>query len=304
MNKQYGVSGRSVETSGRTVDQAVDAALARLGRTRDEVDVVILREASRGMLGFGAHDAIVRVTERLAGSTPPVESTPATPTPPVVAETPFEDEAADAEDVDDEDEDEADESADDEGGDEDEDLLYDPHDDRNSEDFTPATDLPADRETILEVGQEVVVTMLQHMGVYGDVMATWTEPQDEEDTPALLLEVVGDDLGILIGRKGETLRDLQYLVRLIVARRVGGSVNIVVDVEEYKARRERTLRQLARRTAERVVATGRGVHMEPMNSYERRIVHLELRGMRGIYTQSSGEGERRKVGIFPGNGRR
>jgi spoIIIJ-associated protein len=97
---------------------------------------------------------------------------------------------------------------------------------------------------------------------------------------------------------------LQYLVRLIVARKVGGAVNIVVDVEEYKARRERTLRQLARRTAERVVATGRPVHMEPMNSYERRIVHLELRGMKGIYTQSSGEGERRKVGIFPGSGRR
>jgi spoIIIJ-associated protein len=285
---KHGASGRSVETSGRTVEQAVEAALARLGRTRDEVDVTILRESSRGMLGFGAHDAIVRVSERMEDAPAPSPYSPSEPTPP------FEYENGYGEDED---------SADDEGEEEEDDtLLYDPRTD--GDDLNPDAELPAEREVILEAGTDVLVTMLQHMGVYGDVMATWTEAQDEQDTPALLLEVVGDDLGILIGRKGETLRDLQYLVRLIVARKVGGQVNIVVDVEEYKARRERTLRQLARRTAERVISTGRPVHMEPMNSYERRIIHLELRTVKGIYTQSSGEGERRKVGIFPGNAKR
>lgn len=291
----HGASGRSVETSGRTVEQAVETALARLGRSAEQVEIKVLREPSRGMLGFGAHDAIVRVTERLGD---PVPQTVLSPVGTASTAPTYGDEhdarEVDAEFVDDED------SADEE--DEGDTILYDPHQD--SDDLAPVTELPADREEILEVGREVVVDILQHMTVYGDVMATWTEAQDDQDTPALLLEVVGDDLGILIGRKGETLRDLQYLVRLIVARKVGGAVNIVVDVEEYKARRERTLRQLARRTAERVVATGRPVHMEPMNSYERRIVHLELRGMKGIYTQSSGEGERRKVGIFPGSGRR
>lgn len=286
---KHAASGKSVETSGRTIEQAVDAALARLGRTRDEVEVTVLREPSRGMLGFGAHDAIVRVSERL-------EDTPAQPS---YTEAESSNDNEDANGFGDED-DFTEEDANDE--DEDDSDLYDPHSD--GEDLDVDAELPAEREVILEVGREVLVTMLQHMSVYGDVMATWTEPQDEQDTPALLLEVVGDDLGILIGRKGETLRDLQYLVRLIVARRLGGQVNIVVDVEEYKARRERTLRQLARRTAERVIATGRPVHMEPMNSYERRIIHLELRTVKGIYTQSSGEGERRKVGIFPGNSRR
>jgi spoIIIJ-associated protein len=300
---KHGASGRSVETSGRTVEQAVEAALARLGRTLEDVEVSVLREPSRGMLGFGAHDAIVRVSERIGDpigqavrSTAAATATPSSFVGEPDAVPVAEDEA---EDFADEDEAFTDE---DEGDDEEETILYDPHQD--SDDLAPARELPADREEILEVGREVVVDILQHMTVYGDVMATWTEAQDEQDTPALLLEVVGDDLGILIGRKGETLRDLQYLVRLIVARKVGGSVNIVVDVEEYKARRERTLRQLARRTADRVIATGRAVHMEPMNSYERRIVHLELRGMKGIHTQSSGEGERRKVGIFPGSGRR
>jgi spoIIIJ-associated protein len=287
---KHGASGRSVETSGRTVEQAVEAALARLGRTRDEVDVTILREPSRGMLGFGAHDAIVRVSERLEDAPPPSADGVPEPVQPFSYENGYGDEGDSA----------------DEGGEDDEDeddtLLYDPRTD--GDDLNPDAELPAEREVILEAGTDVLVTMLQHMGVYGDVMATWTEAQDEQDTPALLLEVVGDDLGILIGRKGETLRDLQYLVRLIVARKVGGQVNIVVDVEEYKARRERTLRQLARRTAERVVSTGRPVHMEPMNSYERRIIHLELRTVKGIYTQSSGEGERRKVGIFPGNPKR
>lgn len=297
---KHGASGRSVETSGRTVEQAVEAALARLGRTVDEVEVMVLREPSRGMLGFGAHDAIVRVSERLGDPIAQAMRSTAAPTPPAYPVESAVASAADEAEFADADEDFADEG--DEAEEDDEGILYDPHQD--ADDLSPAAELPADREEILEVGREVVVDILQHMTVYGDVMATWTEAQDEQDTPALLLEVVGDDLGILIGRKGETLRDLQYLVRLIVARKVGGAVNIVVDVEEYKARRERTLRQLARRSAERVIATGRAVHMEPMNSYERRIVHLELRTMKGIYTQSSGEGERRKVGIFPGSGKR
>jgi spoIIIJ-associated protein len=137
------------------------------------------------------------------------------------------------------------------------------------------------------------------MGVIADVLATWVDAADEREEPALILDIVGDDLGLLIGRRGETLRDLQYLLRLMVGRRIQGWANIVVDVEGYKQRRERNVRQLARRLAERVQETGRPAHMEPMNAYERRLVHLELRQMGGVSTKSSGEGERRKVGIYP-----
>ncbi len=292
MTKQV-ASGRSVEASGKTVEQAVESALTRLGRTEEQVEVTVLREASRGVLGFGAHDAIVRVTERMDDAQPTWVPA-ATPTP-VVAETPQPVEAVVEADT-------TDDTEPAEASDTEEDFESDDRVDDHREPHHAASTAP--REEVLEIGRDILVDILQRMSVYGDVLATWTEPQDEEDTSALLLEVVGDDLGLLIGRRGETLRDLQYLVRLIVAKRVGGSVNIVVDVEEYKARRERSLRQLARRTAERVLATGRSVHMEPMNSYERRIVHLELRQIQGVHTQSSGEGERRKVGIFPGNGKR
>ena len=100
---------------------------------------------------------------------------------------------------------------------------------------------------------------------------------EETHPPPIVLDIEGDDLGVLIGRRGETLGALQYLVRLIVNRQTRRWVNIVVDVEGYKERRERQLRQLAERMAERVVATQRPVMLEAMPPYERRIVHLALR---------------------------
>ena len=114
-----------------------------------------------------------------------------------------------------------------------------------------------------------------------------------------MLDVTGDNLGILIGRQGETLRDLQYIARLIVSRKLQRWANIVVDVGGYKRRRERILTELAGRMAERVVAEGRPVTLEPMPPHERRIVHMALRDHDLVRTESTGEGRRRKVVIFP-----
>ncbi len=136
-----------------------------------------------------------------------------------------------------------------------------------------------------------------------DVFATWSAPEDEQDEPSLLLDIIGDDLGLLIGRGGETLRNLQYILRLIIVRRIGKWINVIVDVEGYKQRRQNIVRQLARRVANRVMATGRVAHMDPMNSYERRIVHLELSKIEGITTKSSGEGKHRRVGVYPASDR-
>lgn len=283
----HAASGRSVEATGRTVEQAIEAALARIGRSQDEVEVQILREASRGVLGFGAHDAIVRVTERVGQpATTPAATAPTAPPPAPEhrPERPLHPQPQPQPEA---------ETADESVGDEEEASIFD-HEERPA----PVA-LPGEPEEVLAIGREVLLDILERMSVIADVLATWTEPEDEQDAPALILDIIGDDLGLLIGRRGETLRDLQYLVRLIVARRAAGWANIIVDVEGYKQRRERAVRQLARRMADRVVATGRAVHLEPMNSYERRLVHLELRLMDGVTTKSSGEGERRRVGIFP-----
>jgi spoIIIJ-associated protein len=103
----------------------------------------------------------------------------------------------------------------------------------------------------------------------------------------------------LIGRRGETLNNLQYLVRLMVNQRLHRWKNIVVDVEGYRRRRMEHLAQLALRSAQQVAQTGRALALEPMPASERRIIHLTLRDHPDVITESSGEGERRKVQILP-----
>ncbi len=282
-------SGRSVEASGKTLEQAIENALDRIGLSRDQVQIQVLREPSRGVLGFGAHDAIVRVTQASVGEpeaapAPIAEAPMAQPvevreSPPVA---PQEEPVVVAD---------ADEPV---VADADEDFDY-----GEDEGVTRGARSEMGPDELLTISREVLLEILQRMHIIADVLGTWSEPEDERDEPMLVLDIVGDELGLLIGRRGETLRDLQYLVRLIVGHRVRGWANLIVDVEGYKQRRERTVRQLARRMAERVVETNRAAHMEPMNAYERRLVHLELRNMQAVRTKSSGEGERRRVGIFP-----
>jgi spoIIIJ-associated protein len=122
---------------------------------------------------------------------------------------------------------------------------------------------------------------------------------DEQDEPTLVLDIRGGDLSTLIGRRGETLDGLQYLVRLLVAKELGHYLHVVLDVEGYKAHRAQTLKQLALRMAERAVATHKPAALEPMPANERRIVHLALRDNTQVRTESVGMGENRKVTIIP-----
>jgi spoIIIJ-associated protein len=156
-------------------------------------------------------------------------------------------------------------------------------------------------EQVLPVAQQVLQEMLDQLKVKASVVARWAEAvdeQDEEEGPPLVLDIRGDDLGVLIGRRGETLSALQYLTRLIVSSKAHQGVNLVVDVEGYKARREQQLRQLALRIAERVASTRKPIALEPMPAYERRIVHLTLRDHPVVTTESVGRDEDRKVTII------
>jgi spoIIIJ-associated protein len=114
-----------------------------------------------------------------------------------------------------------------------------------------------------------------------------------------VLDVDGEDLGLLIGRRGTTLSAVQYMVNLMVSRKLGGRVLVTVDVEHYRRRREDSLIGLARRMSDRVRQTGRSVTLEPMPAAERRIIHLALADDSDIATGSVGEGESRKVVIHP-----
>lgn len=117
----------------------------------------------------------------------------------------------------------------------------------------------------------------------------------KSEDSAMDINISGDDMGIIIGRRGETLAALQYLTSLVVSRRVGGFTRITLDTEDYKKRREETLIRLANKTAEKVCRYRRNLTLEPMSPYERRIIHSALQSNPGVNTYSIGDEPRRRV---------
>ncbi len=223
-----------------------------LGVRRDQVDVEIITEGSRGVLGFGAENARVRLLVKLPPAPPP-------PPPPVVTPPPA-----------------------------------------PVKEAAPQPVPVADTLTPEQTGCQVLSDLLGLMGIQAKVEAALSyELAEEGHPPPVVLNITGDDLGILIGRRGETLQALQYLVRLMVSHRLKHWTDLVVDVENYRIRRRRALQSLAERVAEQVAQTGRMQALEPMPASERRIVHITLRKHPKVTTQSVGEGEKRKVTIIP-----
>ncbi len=148
---------------------------------------------------------------------------------------------------------------------------------------------------------EIVTRILQSAGT--STTATLRTANDP-NTGGPLIDITGEDSGLLIGRKGETLRALQFIVNLMVRKQVGEmNSRVVLDIERYRERRQEALRAMAMRVADRVVASGRGIALEPMSAAERRIVHMALAEHPRVTTQSAGSGEDRKITILPkGNG--
>ena len=140
-----------------------------------------------------------------------------------------------------------------------------------------------------------------------DVSATIRSAEPEMP---VVIDVQGEDAGLLIGRRGETLRALQFIANAILSQSENGSPGVVIDVEQYRERRERQLRDIAQRMAQRAVSSGASVDLEPMNPADRRIVHMALADNRAVRTESYGEGADRAVSIIPtgeggsGGGRR
>lgn len=261
---------KSVEYSAKTEEEALSLASQALGIPPEEMEYQVIRDRTRNFLG------LVRTGEVTIRVWLPQEEQPLPPAAPAAQEALPEQDGAQAAAA----------------------AL--------EEEAVPAAAAPEPPQGLASqlesVAMEVVSTLLDKMGVLAAVEVVdhggEKDPQTGELSP-LVLNVVGDELGGLIGRRGETLRDLQFIVRLIISRRLGEWPNVVVDVEGYKARREETLRALALRMRDQVLKTGRPVVLEPMPAHERRIVHLALRDDPDVYTESTGEDDHRKVQILP-----
>jgi len=291
-----------LEFTGKSLEEALAAAAQSLGVPSSQLSYEVVRDSTRTILGLvRTGEVTVRIT---------AHSTPAKPTVSEVVDRLLsgQDWPARPAQLDElaEEEDEEDEGWEEE---EDEDLAFEVEEESQRVAERPAstrsaataprpraTDESQDLET---VATEVVATLLDKMGVFAAVEVAEPAGQatEGEEASPLVLNLVGDDLGILIGRRGETLRDLQFITRLIVSRRIGSWPNLVLDVEGYKSRRTTALRSLAKRMADQVRRTHQPVVLEPMPANERRVIHLELRDNPLVTTESIGEEPYRKVTI-------
>ncbi len=270
----------AIEVRGEDVETAIVAGLRRLGLGRDEVIIAVEDEGRRGFLGIGGREAVVRLT--------PVVR-PSSGRPPAVAEEAIPGEAP------------AGAAA---AGPDIESIMPPPGSPETApaspaaseETVTPAKPEPDEQEL---AAVEIVQGLLRHMQIAASVSTRYTEPDDMTGKRLLVLDVQGDDLGELIGPRGEVLSDFQYVARLMAGHRLNQRADFLVDVDGYRQRRQDALAKLARRMAGKAVKRGRPVTLEPMSPYDRRIIHLTLRGDESVYTESTGQGNQRRVRIFP-----
>lgn len=162
-------------------------------------------------------------------------------------------------------------------------------------------EMPASQNEIFEMAKSVLEKLLSLMDLPGKVTPSdeFTVVGENGEISSIGLNIEGDDLGILIGRRGQTMVSLQYIVRLIMTHKMQVKIPIVLDVEGYKQRRCEGLRALANRLAEQVKTRKVPFTMEPMPAFERRVIHVALADHPDVFTESTGLGESRKVVISP-----
>ena len=290
---------KTLTATGKTIDLAVEAALAQLGLSRDDVSVQVLQQAKAGFLGFGAQPAKVQVTYEVPDPAPVVEkpksalgsasrSKPKVNNPAPAPEKKPEPQKPAA-----------------------------PKAEKKPEapKAEPKKEQPkAERKPRPEKKVEAVKAEPK---VYATAEAGSVEEQIEVFLKGLLeqmdsnavphcvkgedntykVELVGDDLGYLIGRRGDTLDAIQHLANYSVGRNVEGHIRINVDAEDYRAKREDSLRKYARKKAQQVLKARRRTTLEPMNAYERHVIHAALQDMENITTHSTGTEPNRRVVI-------
>jgi spoIIIJ-associated protein len=282
----------TLEIIAPTVEEALAQGLAQLGLPAEAVSMEVLDAGSKGLFGLGGRQVRVRLTVKSDEEISSPESTPPASKPDRKSsdQTPRPERQSG----------------------QDKPAPVSPPSDRapkkkskskpkpQPQQPTPSPDFEGNDGTdeLLNLAEETVSKLLYHMKLQAQVSAHYEET-DREDRRTIHVDVHGDDLSILIGRRSETLNAFQYIASLMVGKEVQQWVQLVVDVEGYRNRREKQLRRMARRMAEQTIKTGRRQALEPMPANERRIIHLELREHPAVTTESVGEEPYRKVTIIP-----
>ena len=310
-----------IETTGETRDAAIEAALRQLGMDRDDVSVEVLDNGKKGFLGFGATPARVRVTyeapEEPAAKQPaaPVHTPVQKPAQPAREEKPAE-KPVKLSVTDEDDTPRLGKAAPADFVPEKLEIERPPRRERprrergGRRERRPVTpSVPKERELIPvseegmkqaeKLATDFITGLLEKMGVEGQVT---TLPQIECDQ--LRLDISGPDMGPIIGRRGDTLDAIQYLGSLVLNNALEEHVRLSVNTENYREKRMESLERLARKMAMKVVKSHRSMTLEPMNPYERRIIHAALQDFNGVTTYSTGTEPGRRVVIAPDNSSR
>ena len=261
----------TLEIIAPTVEEAIAQGLAQLGLTADAVSIEVLDTGNRGLFGLGKPQVRVRLTvnppageirEARTESAVPASEAKSTSAPPQIHERPV----ADA---------------------------------RQGAPVKP-TESQLEHDPVLDRTEAVVSKLLHLLNLQAQVSAHYGATE-RDGRRNIQVDIRGNDLSVLIGRRSETLSAFQYVAALIIGKETGQFVQLTVDVEGYRGRRERQLIQMAKRMAEQVVKSGRRQTLEPMPADERRIIHIALREHPDVKTESTGEEPYRKVMILPKN---
>jgi spoIIIJ-associated protein len=239
-----------LEIIAPSIEEAIEKGLTELGLTEDDIEVEVLDEGKKGLLGLGSRQARVALM--------------------VKSQTKMDHKQQDSN----------------------EDAF------KMAESSLVSDEEKSEEPSEVSIARETIQIILEKMHVNADVNVSLGESDNKNISP-IIIDIEGNDLSFLIGRKAETINALQYITSLIVGRELGKWVPLQIDVQHYRQRRETELRKLARRIAEQVAGTGRKQTLEPMPPNERRIIHIELRENPHVETESVGEDPRRKVTIIP-----
>lgn len=258
---------RILEIEGKTIDEAIFAGLEQMGLSFDEVEIEILQESSKGFLGIGKTSAKVRLTER--------EKTDDWGT---VKEEPKQEKKEAQKPA----------KANRESG------AAKRNQRREAFENAPIAKKEITGEPVGDDDPAVAFLkgMLSTMGIEASLKAVCNDN-------GLYIEISGENMGQIIGYRGETLDAMQYLTSLVANKGKEDYLRVTLDTENYRAKREQTLVRLGRRLADKALKSGRRVSLEPMNPYERRIIHSSLQDIKGVTTVSEGEEPNRRVVIIP-----
>lgn len=285
-----------VEKTGKSVEEAVAEALKELNITADEAEIEIIEEPKKGFLGFGRKDAKVRVTAK-AASTPEVTEETA-PSKKNYSYEAAETEVYSKSDVPSVEASAEAKEASEEGSVVEESAQEEERAYRRGY-GTPRGERPYREPRRYAVNDEAVTAAREFLQKVFTAMKidVVMEKFINKADGAITFKLHGEDMGILIGKHGQTLDSLQYLANLVANKNSTDRVRVIIDVEDYRDRRVETLTRLANRLADKVKRTGERVALEPMNPHERKIIHMALQGDRRVTTLSEGDDNYRHVVI-------